>query len=53
MVVEAAPVVPGDENGGTVGDTIPILAVHDCIDIVSHKILRRLHEGGWMISEIT
>src|SRR5690349_12750403 len=49
VVVKAAPVVPGNENGRI----IPILAVHNRIYIISHKILRRFHEGWWVIREIT
>ncbi len=46
MVVETAPVIPGDEDSGTV----PVLAIHDGIDLLRHKILCGFQSVWWVIA---
>ncbi len=46
MVIEAAPVVPGEEDGGT----IPIGPLHHGIDQTRDIGLSCAHECGWMLA---
>ena len=46
MVIKASPFIPGHENSGIV----PVLAVHDGIDLLRDEILRSLQRSRGMIT---
>src|SRR5262245_4012314 len=46
MIVESAPVIPGNEYGRAV----PVLALHDRVYGLCHEILTRFKLHGWVIA---